>query len=240
MKRPVRRRCSLGAVAAHDLTQKKHAILRNFPVIGHARSPSSDSVRSCASTSSPATTRSGRSAATSAAGSTPRPSCENNYFGFGTDNDLENAAGYPIIKHRTFTGPGRTPSHADEARPAVRQGARRPPRPAPGFRPESVVNISGMSFGVLSGNADRGAEPRRRHGRLPAQHRRGCDSRRTTAGRRHRLPDRDGLLRLPRRDGRLRPGPAQGLVASAPVRAIEIKLRQGAKPGLGGMLPAPR
>src|SRR3546814_4712552 len=28
------------------------------------------------------------------------------------------------------------------------------------------------------------------------------------------------------------------LVASAPVRAIEIKLSQGAKPGLGGMLPA--
>ena len=28
------------------------------------------------------------------------------------------------------------------------------------------------------------------------------------------------------------------LVASAPVRALEIKLSQGAKPGLGGMLPA--
>jgi glutamate synthase (ferredoxin) len=28
---------ALGAVVAHDLTQKKHAILRNFPVIGHLR-----------------------------------------------------------------------------------------------------------------------------------------------------------------------------------------------------------
>ena len=28
---------AVGAVAAHDLTQKKHAILRNFPVIGHLR-----------------------------------------------------------------------------------------------------------------------------------------------------------------------------------------------------------
>ena len=27
----------VGAVAAHDLTQKKHAILRNFPIIGHLR-----------------------------------------------------------------------------------------------------------------------------------------------------------------------------------------------------------
>ena len=32
-----RRRPALGAVAAHDLTQKRHAILRNFPVIGHLR-----------------------------------------------------------------------------------------------------------------------------------------------------------------------------------------------------------
>ena len=27
----------VGAVAAHDLTQRKHAILRNFPVVGHLR-----------------------------------------------------------------------------------------------------------------------------------------------------------------------------------------------------------
>jgi glutamate synthase domain-containing protein 2 len=26
-----------GAVAAHDLRQKRHALLRNFPVIGHGR-----------------------------------------------------------------------------------------------------------------------------------------------------------------------------------------------------------
>ena len=31
---------------------------------------------------------------------------ENSYFGFGTDNDVENAEGYPVIKHRTFAGPG--------------------------------------------------------------------------------------------------------------------------------------
>ncbi len=28
---------ALAAVAAHDLLQRKHAILRNFPVVGHAR-----------------------------------------------------------------------------------------------------------------------------------------------------------------------------------------------------------
>ena len=35
---------------------------------------------------------------------------ENNYFGFGTDNDIEYTAGYPIIKHRTF-GRAVPPSH---------------------------------------------------------------------------------------------------------------------------------
>jgi hypothetical protein len=28
---------ALGAVAARDLTQKQHAIRRNFPVVGHLR-----------------------------------------------------------------------------------------------------------------------------------------------------------------------------------------------------------
>ena len=27
---------------------------------------------------------------------------QNNYFGFGTDNDIEYTPGYPVIKHRTF------------------------------------------------------------------------------------------------------------------------------------------
>nr|WP_226863308.1 hypothetical protein [Mycolicibacterium baixiangningiae] len=60
---------------------------------------------------------------------------ENNYFGFGTDNDVEHSSGYPVIKHRTFGRNG-----AARNRPGA-------------FRPASVVNISAMSFGSLSGNA---------------------------------------------------------------------------------------
>ncbi|MEO3776572.1 glutamate synthase-related protein [Micromonospora sp. B11E3] len=80
---------------------------------------------------------------------------ENNYFGFGTDNDIEYTPGYPIIKHRTF-GRAMPPSFPgaghDVALPCAKVlGAAR--RRARAFRPESVVNISGMSFGSLSGNA---------------------------------------------------------------------------------------
>ena len=56
--------------------------------------------------------------------------------------------------------------------------------------------------------------------------------------RRPRLPDRDGVLRLPRRARRASTWRGSRTWSpSAPVRAIEIKLSQGAKPGLGGMLP---
>ena len=80
---------------------------------------------------------------------------ENNYFGFGTDNDIEHTPGYVIIKHRTF-GPAAPPTapHAGEQAwlPCAKVlGAARGRRHA--FRPDSVVNISGMSFGSLSGNA---------------------------------------------------------------------------------------
>ena len=79
---------------------------------------------------------------------------QNNYFGFGTDNDLEHSAGNVIVHHRTF---GRAyPTHG-----AVGQEAWLPSAKVLGgprgrrhaFRPDSVVNISGMSFGSLSGNA---------------------------------------------------------------------------------------
>ncbi len=79
---------------------------------------------------------------------------QNNYFGFGTDNDLEHTDGNVIVHHRTF---GRAyPTHGSvgqEARlPSAKiLGSSRARRGA--FRPESVVNVSGMSFGSLSGNA---------------------------------------------------------------------------------------
>ena len=55
---------------------------------------------------------------------------QNNYFGFGTDNDIEQVDGYPIIKHRTFAGAGAVDAAARRrGDPApVRQGDRRAAR----------------------------------------------------------------------------------------------------------------
>ena len=231
---------ALGAVAAHDVTQKKHAILRNFPIIGHLRftlERFGPELRQYIVTSNdeerPFSRDQRRWVYASAKG-------ENSYFGFGTDNDVENTAGYPVIKHRTFAGPGAmTGRHAEEGVPlpmAKVVGAARGRRHA--VRPASVVNISGMSFGSLSGNAvtalNRGAQlagclQNTGEGALSPYHRQGGEIVFQIGTSYFGCRDADGNFELAR---------LKDLVASAPVRAIEIKLSQGAKPGLGGMLPA--
>jgi glutamate synthase (ferredoxin) len=230
----------VGAVAAHDVTQKRHAILRNFPVVGHLRftlERFGPELRQYIVTSNdeerPFSRDQRRWVYASAKG-------ENSYFGFGTDNDVENIEGYPVIKHRTFTGPGAlTGRHAGESVPlpmAKVVGAARGRRLA--VRPASVVNISGMSFGSLSGNAvealNRGAAmagclQNTGEGALAPYHRNGGE-----------IVFQIGTSYFGCRDerGRFDLSRLKDLVASAPVRAIEIKLSQGAKPGLGGMLPA--
>jgi glutamate synthase (ferredoxin) len=230
----------VGAVAAHDLTQKKHAILRNFPIIGHLRftlERFGPELRQYIVTSNdeerPFSRDQRRWVYASAKG-------ENSYFGFGTDNNVEQTEGYPIIKHRTFTGAGAlTGRHAGEKVPlpmAKVVGAARGRRLA--LRPASVVNISGMSFGSLSGNAvealNRGAAmagclQNTGEGALAPYHRNGGDIVFQIGTSYFGCRDEHGNFDLAR---------LKDLVASAPVRAIEIKLSQGAKPGLGGMLPA--
>ena len=231
---------ALGAVAAHDMTQRKHAILRNFPIIGHLRftlERFGPELRQYIVTSNdeerPFSRDQRRWVYASSKG-------ENSYFGFGTDNDIENTEGYPVIKHRTFAGPGAmTGRHAEESVPVPMAkviGAARGRRYA--VRPGSVVNISGMSFGALSSRAvealNRGAHlagclQNTGEGALSAYHRNGGDLVFQIGTSYFGCRDELGAFDLAR---------LKELVASAPVRAIEIKLSQGAKPGLGGMLPA--
>ena len=71
-----RDRRSRGCIAIYDLTQRQHAILRTFPIIGHVRYWLEAIGPSSVNTSSPTTTRSARSAATSGDGSTRRPNAK--------------------------------------------------------------------------------------------------------------------------------------------------------------------
>lgn len=232
---------ALGAVAAHDLLQKRHAILRNFPVIGHARywlesiGPELRQYIVAGNDEERPFSRDQRRWVYASA------KLQNNYFGFGTDNDLEHGSGNVIVHHRTF---GRAyPTHG-----SVGQDARLPAAKVLGgprgrrhaFRPESVVNISGMSFGSLSGNAveaiNRGAAAagclhNTGEGAVSPYHRHGAGLIFQIGTAYFGCRDEEGRFSLPR---------LKELVESAPVRALEIKLSQGAKPGLGGVLPGPK
>ena len=230
---------ALGVVAARDLTQKQHAILRNFPVVGHLRyqlERFGPELRQYIVTSNDEERPFSRDQRRWVYASSK---LENNYFGFGTDNDFENATGYPIIKHRTFAGSGAsTASHAGEEVLLPSAKILGGPRGrVHAFRPQSVVNVSGMSFGALSKNAiealNRGAAlagclHNTGEGAVSPYHRNGGDLVFQINTAYFGCRDDDGRFDLAR---------LKDLVASTPVRAIEIKLSQGAKPGLGGMLP---
>ncbi len=231
---------AVAAVAARDLLQREHTLLRNFPVLGHARyllesiGPELRQYLVAGDNEERPFTRDQRRWVYASAKS------ENNYFGFGTDNDLEYTAGYAVINHRTF-GRAVPPSHpasaADVALPSAKVlGGPRGRRHA--FRPASVVNVSAMSFGSLSGAAvealNRGAAlagclHNTGEGGLSVHHRHGGELVLQLGTAYFGCRDEHGRFDLQR---------LKDLVAGAPVRAVEVKLSQGAKPGLGGVLPA--
>jgi glutamate synthase domain-containing protein 2 len=229
------------AVGLHDLVQRKHAILRTYPVLGHARfwlesiGPELRQYVVAANDEERPFSRDQRRWVYASA------KLENNYFGFGTDNDLEHSDGNVIVHHKAF---GRSyPTHGKVGQeawlPAAKVlGGPRGRRRA--FRPNSVVNISGMSFGSLSGNAvealNRGAAAagclhNTGEGAVSRYHHHGGDLIFQIGTAYFGCRDDDGRFSLER---------LKRLVEDAPIRALEIKLSQGAKPGLGGVLPGPK
>ena len=123
---------ALGAVAAHDLTQKKHAILRNFPVVGHLRfqlERFGPELRQYIVTSNDEERPFSRDQRRWVYASSK---LQNNYFGFGTDNDMENARRVRRDQAPHVPRPGRAHRRPrPRAEPApVGQGAGRTTRPA--------------------------------------------------------------------------------------------------------------
>jgi len=231
---------ALGAIVAHDVIQKRHAILRNFPVIGHFRfllEKVGPELRQYIVTSNNEERPFSRDQRSWVYASSKR---ELNTFGFGTDDEMEDVEALMILKHRPFPlpapGAGETGSHPEYLLPAGKVlGARTGRRLA--FRPMSVVNFSGMSYGSLSPPAvealNRGAAAapclhNTGEGALAPAHLHGGEITFQIGTGYFGCRELDGHFSLER---------LQARIAEAPVRALEIKLSQGAKPGLGGMLP---
>ncbi len=226
-------------VLFHDLfLTKKHTILRNFPVVGHLRyllEKAGPELRQYIVANNREELPFNRSQRSWIYASSKK---ENNYEGFGSDQD-QTANNYLFIKNNMF------PYHAAEGHPnaiekdflpcakVMGPGRRRP------FRPRSIINISAMSYGSLSAPAVEslnkgamyaGCYQNTGEGGLSPYHQMGADV---------VFHFGTGYFGVRNEDGTFSLEKLKQLVDANPfVRAIEVKLSQGAKPGKGGVLPA--
>ncbi len=225
-------------MVAYDLTQRRHAILRNFPVVGHLRyllEAFGPELRQYIVTGNDDERPFSRNQRRWVYATAKR---QDPYFGFGSDVDWSRHPGHILIKQAAFPHP--PPSGGEpEGWPlpcAKVLGAGNGRRHA--FRPASAVNVSGMSFGALGAHAVEamargclaaGCLHNTGEGGLSVHHRHGAEVVFQIGTAYFGCRDAEGRFSMPALLER---------VAEAPVRAIEIKLSQGAKPGVGGMLPA--
>lgn len=219
---------------------KKHAISHNFPVIGHLRyflEQIGPELRQYIVASNREELPFNRNQRSWVYASSKK---ENNFQGFGSDHD-QLSLNYTFIKPSLF--PYRPPEghfHYIEKSviPCAKVIGQYHQRKRP-FRPYSIVNISAMSFGSLSANAittlnkgalKAGCYHNTGEGSLSPYHTHGADIVLQIGTGYFGVRDDKGNFVLRK---------LVELVEKCPfIRAIEIKLSQGAKPGEGGILPA--
>lgn len=228
---------AVAGLAAYDVLQRRHAVLRNFPIVGHLRyvlETFGPELRQYIVTGNDDERPFSRNERRWIYSTAKR---QNPHFGFGSDVDWSSQPGHVLIKQSAFPiDGGQTPPEGWPVPCAKVLGAAHGRRHA--FRPASIVNVSGMSFGALSGSAveamSRGAAgagclQNTGEGGLSQHHLHGSE-----------LVFQIGTAYFGCRDERGRFSMERLLerIDGHPVRAIEIKLSQGAKPGVGGFLPA--
>lgn len=220
-------------VAIYDIIQTADPVVRNFPVVGHFRkllSSSGPKLRQYIVASNDEERPFSRDQRTWVYGTAAG---EGAYFGFGTDTVIDRDS-HVLIKQSTF--PDMTPIGENAPLPCAKvMGEWRGRKHQ--FRPESVVYVSAMSYGSLSAPAVQainrgcdiaGALHNTGEGGIADHHRLGGSLIFQFGTGYFGCRDTDGGFSLDR---------LAETVQSADVRCIEMKLSQGAKPGLGGVLP---
>ena len=145
----------LAALFIHDRWFSNDSIIRNFPVIGHFRyllielGPKLRQYIVADNREELPFNRDERDWIYRSANG------ENNYFGFGTDDQIL-SIGYPVIKHAMFPhGEESFTGSAHDVRqevPAARTLGEVHSRPK-AWKPTSIVNVSAMSYGALGAHA---------------------------------------------------------------------------------------
>ncbi len=224
---------ALSALGVRDVLQTQHAILRNYPIIGHLRfllewvRPEIRQYFIESDNEAAPFSRQQRSLVYQRAKGEPdkRP--------FGTQRDVS-AVGYEWINHSMR--PTQIASH--DFRIDIGAGPRsRCTQPYSA----SVFNISAMSFGALSANAVRALNAGARRGGFAH------DTGEGSISAHHRAHGGDliweigsGYFGCRTPEGRFDPDRFATQARDPQVKLIEVKLSQGAKPGHGGVLPGPK
>lgn len=213
-------------VAVYDVVQKKHSILRNYPVLGHMRfllediRPELQQYFIERNWDGRPYDRDVRSSIYQRAKDlkTEQP--------FGTERDVD-TPGYEYLVHST------APVEPAKEPPRVRIGGQHCTKPYD----MALMNVSAMSFGALSGNAitalNRGAAKGgfahdTGEGGLSKYHRNGGDLVWEIGS---------GYFGCRTKDGDFDAAQFADTATDDQVKLVSLKLSQGAKPGIGGVLP---
>jgi len=226
-------------IAIRDISQKSHTVSHNFPIIGHFRyilekiGPELRQYLVANNREELPFNRIERGWIYASAKK------ENNYEGFGTDSDIY-AHQHMFVTNAMMPfkiGEGH-PNTIDHCfLPCAKVMGAHSKRKKP-YRPGSVINVSAMSFGSLSAKAVEslnkgvglaGAYHNTGEGGLSPYHSNGGDVVFHFGTGYFGVRDDDGNFSMKKMIKLVKDNPF--------VRAIEVKLSQGAKPGKGGVLP---
>ncbi|MEO6347370.1 MAG: FMN-binding glutamate synthase family protein [Aquaticitalea sp.] len=214
-------------IGIYDIIQKKHAILRNFPLLGHMRyllemiGPEIHQYFVESDTDGKPIDRNQRSYVYE------RAKLQNETHPFGTELNVE-ANNYKWMQHSIYPSPIMTePQRVMVGGPDCLQ-----PYSA------SLFNISAMSFGALSKNAVMALNQGAKAGNFFHDTGEGGISKYHLQGGDLVYEVGTGYFGCRSEDGHFSPEKFKEKSALPEVKMIEIKISQGAKPGHGGVLPA--
>ena len=213
-------------VAVYDVTQKRHSILRNYPVLGHMRFLLED-IRPELQQYFIERNWDGRPFDRDTRSSIyQRSKALKEEQPFGTERDVD-APGYEYLVHSTRpVDPPQTP-------PRVRIGGKDCTQPYD----MALMNVSAMSFGALSGNAIEALNKGAARGGFAHDTGEGGLSRYHRNGGDLVWEIGSGYFGARTDDGGFDAGKFAETAAGDQVKMVSLKLSQGAKPGIGGVLP---
>ncbi|MGC4111741.1 MAG: FMN-binding glutamate synthase family protein [Nocardioides sp.] len=213
-------------VGVYDVVQRRHSVLRNYPIVGHLRFLL-ESIRPELQQYFIERNWDGRPFDRDTRSSIyQRAKDIKEEQPFGTERDV-NAPGYEFLVHST------KPVDPPDETPRVRIGERQCSQPYD----MALLNVSAMSFGALSGHAIEALNRGAARGGFAHDTGEGGISRYHRHGGDLVWEIGSGYFGARTKDGDFDPAQFRDQAADPQVRMTSLKLSQGAKPGIGGVLP---